>query len=145
MKDEQAIPIFVKEVQSDFDFLQQAGFVCVSGSPFKVRFESKKVFIEISHEQRDGEVSISFGRSDQNEEFSFILFLRLVNSVLQKELGENLANRPEELHQCVKRLATALEAEGKQIIAGNDSVFERMKSVRWYDFQPEALKKNRVP
>lgn len=38
-------------------------------------------------------------------------------------------------------LANALAGDGVKIIKGNDEVFERMKTVRWWDFQPDALRR----
>jgi hypothetical protein len=131
---------FAEEAQRTFEFLKEYGFSCVSVSPNKVRFESKKVFIEVSHGARDGEVAITFGRLHKNEEFSFTLFLRLIDAAFEAALGERLAHNADEVRTCLITLAKALRTRGESIICGEDSVFERMKHVRWWDFQPDALK-----
>jgi hypothetical protein len=95
----------------------------------------------VSRKQWDCEVSISFGRKDQKEDFSFTLFLRLVNPELEKQLGERIAYKPEQVDQSLRQLSSALQSEGKKIIDGDDTTFEKMKSVRWWDFDPDAVKK----
>lgn len=78
----------------------------------------------------------------KGEKFSFTLFLRLVAPDLEKLLGERLVNQPAQMSKVLADLADALRREGKSIVAGEDSIFERMKGVRWWDFQPEALKRS---
>ena len=140
MPDNCASAKFLEEVRSKFDFLANFGFSIVSSSPHRVRFESKKVFLEVSHDEHDGEVAISFGRVGSDEQFSFTLFLRLVNAQLEGALGERLATSPAEICDNLKRLANALRSEGQMILVGDDKIFERMKPVRWWHFKPEALK-----
>jgi hypothetical protein len=131
---------FAETVQRQFDFLLEHGFARVFTSPTKVRYESKKVYIEISRSDWDGEVAISFGRLKEKEEFSFTLFLRLVDSTLERTLGERLAYNADQVRHCVVGLANALKSRGWPIISGQDWIFERMKNLRWWDFQPDALK-----
>jgi len=131
---------FQEETQLCFAFLRASNFRVACTSAQKVRYESESVYIEVTHGERDGEVSIAFGRLAKNEEFSFTLFLRLVNPVLEKELGERMADQPDEIRNCLHQLAEALQSEGKEIISGDNTVFDRMKDVRWWDFQPDALK-----
>lgn len=130
-----------EEVQRAFAFLASLGFSCTSYSLSNVRFESNEVYVEVRLSGHDGEVSISFGRLGKNEEFSFTLFLRLVNPGLERALGERLVENREQLAATVKGLAGALQQEGQPILRGDELVFERMKHVRWWDFKPEALKK----
>ena len=123
-----------------FDFLvQEFGFTCAIASCTRVRYESIRVYIEVNRCRRDGEVSISFGRLNTEECFSFWLFLKLVNPTLAKSFGVGIANTTEEVAAIVNALAMALRSEGKAIIIGDDSSFERMKDVHWWDFCPEAL------
>ena len=131
---------FAETVQREFAFLLKEGFACVSTSPTKVRYESKIVYIEVSYSDLDGEVAISFGRLKEKEEFSFTLFLRLVDSALERALGERLAYNTDQVRHCVVGLSNALKSRGWPIISGQDWIFERMKNVRWWDFQPDALK-----
>ena len=131
---------FPNEVRTGFSFLEDEGFSPASVASDKVRYESDKVYIEILYGERDGEVSISFGRKDTQENFSFTLFLRLVAPLLEKSLGERLVDQPTQMSTCLSDLANALRSEGKAIVAGDDRIFERMRGVRWWDFQPEALK-----
>lgn len=131
---------FSEAVHTEFAFLEEHGFSCISASPAKVRYESEKVYIEVSHGAHDGEVSISFGRMKDREEFSFTLFLRLTDPTFEKALGERLANNADEVRDCVRKLAETLRTRGQPIIAGQDWIFERMKDVRWWDFDPGALK-----
>jgi hypothetical protein len=131
---------FADETQRAFAFLASDGFSCVSSSSSRVRYESSSVYVEVRHSECDGEVAISFGRLAKNEEFSFTLFLRLVNPQLECELGERLAENLEQLRECLAKLSVALQEEGRPILTGDQLAFERMKRVRWWDFRPDALK-----
>jgi hypothetical protein len=130
---------FAETVQREFGFLVEHGFSCVFTSPTRVRYENKIVYIEVSHRDWDGEVAISFGRLRENEKFSFTLFLRLVDSALERALGERLAYNADQVRHCVVGLANALKSRGWPIISGQDWIFERMKNARWWDFQPDPL------
>lgn len=132
---------FPEIVRKRFEFIELHGFTCVATSRSEVRYESKKVYVRIRHEEREGEIDISFGRIAANEEFSFTLFLRKKNPNLEKKMGERLAANQEEVRDCVEKLADALNREGVEILSGNDRMFDEMRDVRWWHFQPEALKK----
>lgn len=133
---------FPEIVRDHFAFMERHSFALTSSSKTKVRYESTKVYVEVSHGEQDGEVAISFGRLAAKEEFSFTLFLRKKNPVLEKKMGERLAATPDEIRECVIKLGDALQREGAEILRGRDGPFEEMKDVRWWHFQPEALKKS---
>jgi len=133
---------FPETVRRHFGYLEHHGFADVCGSESKVRYESSKAYVEISHGGWDSEVALAFGRIGTEEDFSFTLFLRLKNPALEKALGERLAVDAAEVESCLVKLADALRSEGGEILRGNDSVFEQMKDVRWWHFQPDALKKS---
>jgi hypothetical protein len=133
---------FPEIVREHFAFIERHGFACASNSKTKVRYESSKAYIEVSHGEQDGEVAISFGRLTPREEFSFTLFLRKKNPALEKQMGERLTVTPDEVRDCVIKLGDALQREGAEILRGSDAPFEEMKDVRWWHFQPEALKKS---
>lgn len=133
---------FPEIVSEHFAFMERHGFACTSSSKTKVRYESSKAYVEVSHGEQDGEVAISFGRLAPKEEFSFTLFLRKKNPVLEKQMGERLAATPNEVRDCVIKLGDALQSEGAEILRGGDAPFDEMKDVRWWHFQPEALKKS---
>ena len=126
--------------QARFAFLEKSGFSCVSASSSKVRYESDKVYIEVGNSERGGEVAISFGRLAKKEEFSFTLYLQLMNPDLERSLGARLPENQTQLNNDLTGLAAALELEGQPIIRGNDAIFDRMREVRWWHFRPEALK-----
>jgi hypothetical protein len=131
---------FADYVRRVFAFIEDFGFSCVSASSSRVRYESGSVHVNVDRGERDGEVAISFGRLAKNEEYSFTLFLRLVNPRLESELGERLAEDRLQLVSCLDKLAAALQQEGRPILTGDELLFERMKQVRWWHFRPEALK-----
>ena len=133
---------FPEIVHAHFGFMERYGFACVSDWKSKVRYESNKVYVEILHEEREGEIAILFGRIGAKEEFSFTLFLRKMNPSLEREMGERLAANQDEVLDCVLKLAAALQSEGIKILRGNDALFDEMKDVRWWHFNPEALKKS---
>jgi hypothetical protein len=106
-----------------------------------VRYESDKVFIEVFHGERDYEVGLNFGRTGKNEHFSFGLFCKLMKlePVASIEMISDDKLRVEEF---IAILARTLEEDASKIINGDNEIFERMKTVRWWDFNPEALGKN---
>jgi hypothetical protein len=133
---------FRKHAQNALEFLvKDHAFTCVGASDLQVRYESSKVYIEMIHGLHDCEVYISFGRLNSQESFSFTLFLRLVNPTFEKSLGDRMVNTPETVAATVNAVAKSLQSEGQGIIKGDDEVFERMKDVHWWDFDPEALGK----
>lgn len=133
---------FQEEAQSALAFLNDRGFNCVAASERRVRYESPKVYIEMLHGLRDCEVYIEFGRLDTEERFSFTLFLQLVSPSLEKRLGDRMADTPDTIAATANALAQALQSKGRGIIKGLSGVFERMKDVRWWDFDSEALGKD---
>ena len=114
-------------------FMNSFGFNCISKSEDKLTFESNKVRITVSHGQRDGEVSMSFGRIALGEDYSFVLFLRKTSPGSQSSMGEMLANDTQEISLAVSKLGEALQQAGVGILYGFDSVFEEMKDVRWWN------------
>jgi hypothetical protein len=40
----------------------------------------------------------------------------------------------------LRAISDALRQYGRPILEGDDSVFEKMKSVRWWDFDSEAIR-----
>ena len=131
---------FFSAVQHHFGFVAEYGFSNAFDSESRVLYQSKRAYIEVTHERNDGEVAISFGRATEKEKFSFTLFLRLKNYALEQALGERLAETPSEVEECLSKLSQALKTEGHDILHGNDAIFEQMKDVRWWHFRPEALK-----
>lgn len=133
---------FAEAVLDAFDFLEKEfGFSRTIASIQKVRFESERVFVELNHGDYDFEVSIAFGRlhMPEPERFDFSLFLRLVNPFLEKTLGERIADKPDSVRETIRKVATAFRSEGIAIVTGNDAVFDRMKTVTWWQFMPDAL------
>jgi len=132
---------FVEAVKSNFSYLvTEFSFSAPKISSRSARYESAKVFVEVLHGERDDEISISFGRLATDEYFSFTLFLRSVDPQLEKTLGERIVYKSSDVADCVQGLAAALRDQGKFILVGQDKVFEKMKEVRWWHFQPDALK-----
>lgn len=132
---------FEEETQAAFTFLENDfHFIRTIGSALKVRYESEKVYLEVNHGDYDFEVTITFGRLNRSEleQFDFTLFLRLVNPSLEKDLGERIADKPDKIRETVRKLASALLSDGKDIIEANDSLFERMKTVTWWQFRHRA-------
>jgi hypothetical protein len=137
MMDHRSDLAFKEEAQRELEFLiKDHAFACVKACDSEVRFESKKVFIELDHEVRDREVHMLFGRLNRQEDFDLALFLQSVNPALRKTLGDTMVDLPEKVTTAVKALANALRSEGQGIINGDDEIFERMKNVHEWDFFP---------
>lgn len=134
---------FEEEATVAFHFLEKEyGFSRTLSATQKVRYESKKAFIEINHGGYDFEISIAFGRLNMSEpeQFDFTLFLRLVNPSLEKSLGERIADKPDTVRETVRKVAAAFRSEGIDIINGNEAIFNRMKTVAWWQFKPDTFK-----
>jgi hypothetical protein len=143
MSEEAKVIDFPEEVRASFQFLiENYGFMDASSTSHKVRYESKKGFIEIGYGSYDCEVAIEFGRLGRDEKFSFTGFLRLVNPCLDKQMGDRIAYELDKVRTDLAALSKALQSEGQAILHGDDSVFEQMKDVRWWHFQLDALKKS---
>jgi hypothetical protein len=123
-----------------FGFLPTFGFACASSTTTCVRFESDRVYVEVKLGVRDGEASINFGRLGQDQGFSFRLFLKLVNPARDRQLGECLVENIVQLRVVLAQLAMALREDGRPILFADEQLFRKMDTVRWWDFQPEALK-----
>jgi hypothetical protein len=137
---------FRTSARQALDFLLGEGYSCTCESDVRVRYESDAVHVEMNHGIRDGEVSISFGRLNTDERFSFVLFLELTNPVIEKGMekggmGVWIADTPDMVATIANSLGLALQSEGKGIIKGAPDIFDRMKSVRWWHLYPEALEK----
>lgn len=133
---------FPEEVKYQFQFLiENYDFKCAITTPLKVRYESRVVFIEVYYGSYDCEVAIEFGRLHKDEKYSFTLFLQWVNPNLNKQMGDRIAYDLGQVRECLIKLADALKSEGQSIISGEAPIFERMKSIRWWDFQPDAVRK----
>lgn len=128
-------------VLREFAFMEKHHYKVVESSDRVVSYESARVRIVLSHNDRDGEVSLAFGRRGRNEAHSFLLYLNSVNLSLAKALGDMVADTPQELHDRVAQLREALVAEGMAILRGEDSVFDGMEGITWWQFRPEVLRK----
>jgi hypothetical protein len=137
---------FALETKKQFYFLvERFGFTCVDSSLTLVRFESKKVSIDVRHGLRDYNVEMNFGRLARKEEFSFLFFLMRTNLEFGKSFSAMFATNHDQVKEQLKKLADALLAHGIGIINGDDKIFDAMINVRWWDFHPEALVKNKRP
>ena len=134
-------PSFEEVARQHFGFLiRENGFHCTAASEFKIRFESKLVFIEIYHGQYDYEVGINFGRRGRDENFSFTLFLRRFFPVVDQALGERLAETPKRIGDLTQAMGETLRTYGQRIIDGDDAFYTEMAQVRWWHFKPEAVR-----
>jgi hypothetical protein len=133
---------FSQEVSRAFSFLEtEFNFSQIITSEQKVRYESADVFVEINHGDYDFEISITFGRchTAEAEKFDFFLFLRLKNPSLEKALGERIADKPDAIREIIGKIVHAFYSEGMDIINNNNAIFERMKTVTWWQFSPDSL------
>ena len=75
MKEESKTINFPEEVRASFKFLiENYGFKNAVATSHKVRYESKRVFIEVSYGSYDCEVAIEFGRLAKDEKYSSPVF-----------------------------------------------------------------------
>ena len=131
---------FAQETKSKFDFLVEShGFKQTFSSDTKVRYESAEVFVEIFHGEYDYEVGINFGRLGKNEDFSFLLFCRLMKVVAVTAV-EMISDDRAAIKTFLITLSDALSTTGLGIVMGDSAIFEQMKTVKWWDFKPDALK-----
>lgn len=130
-----------KEVQRDFDFLTTAGYKCVESTPYRVRFESPTVFVEVVFDgNRSYELGLLIGTiGSENPPFSIDEILRLRSAPEAHMLSLVQVTTREALATWVLKLADLLRTYGKDFIAGNKKCFDELALHRMKETQTYAL------
>ena len=140
---------FRKEVLSAFGFfLMELGLHCVSADPLIVRFESDKMFFQISHDVSNYCIESSIGKLD---DLSRDYTLRNIvgdylNAPGYEEYGE-FAGNAEEVHKRVQQIAEMVKKYAVKALKGDEEFLRgvaeaasrvnaeynrRMKELQWY-------------
>jgi hypothetical protein len=126
-------PDFQKHAQNEFRFLvERCGFTQTSSEPTKVRYTSGNVMVEVNYSGR-GEVDVILDENPPSQRFQLRLFLKVYHPAAEKALGYGIANSDEEIRRELGRLSDALQQYGKPLLEHDRQVFERMKTVKWWE------------
>lgn len=112
------------------------GFIRSVLQPNLIRFERGNIYLDVSHHPHDGEVAIDFGHVRSGEQFSLVLFLRMVAPESEGAGGDGVSWTAEEVQRTLERLAIALRSHGTPILRGDAEAFDAMGSLRWWDVAP---------
>jgi hypothetical protein len=115
------------------------GFRPVKSEATKVRYESPRVYLEFINDQREGDLGLYFGPLGLSERFQFLLYMRSV-APAHPAAGGRVVDSPADVETELKGIADALKRYGEPILSGDDSLLERMKTVRWWDSDPKAVR-----
>jgi len=119
--------------------MAKRGYHIAERSPRKVRYEGARVYFEFTNEPRDGDLGLYFGRLALEERFQFLLYLRSVAPAHPGARGA-LVESSDDVERELKNLADALRKHGQPILDGDDAVFDTMRNVRWWDFEPGVVR-----
>lgn len=128
------------QVQRHFNFLvSEKGFECTESTPYRVRFESVAVFIELVFDgHRSYEVGLLIGKiNSKNLPFSINEILRLRRAPESFLLTQ--ATTEKALAASVAKLAQALRIYGSDFIAGKESSFVEVEELRQRECRQYAL------
>src|SRR5262245_52400823 len=126
-------PDVQKHVEDEFRFLvERFEFSQTSREPDRVRFSSKDVMVEVNYSGR-GEVDVILDEDPPSHRFQLRLFLKAYHPAVEKALGYGIANSDEEVRRELNRLSDALQRYGKPLLEHDRQVFEKMKTVKWWE------------
>lgn len=125
-----------------FDFLAtRHGFSATVASPTHVRYESNRVFFDITTDPRDG-ICVDFGRknqpgvlpADSAERLSLNTFLGAIHTHLGDYREENVAtiSSPDFTDRTLQELAAGLAEFGRGLIVGDASLYGRTRELRFW-------------
>lgn len=124
---------FEKLAQSEFRFLVELhGYVQRNVEPCKIQFVTTNVTVEVNYSGR-GEVDVIIDENPPSHRFQLRLFLKAYHPEIEKTLGYGIANSDEEVRRELNRLSEVLQKYGKPLLEHDELVFERMKTVKWWE------------
>ncbi len=126
-------PDFQKHAQNGFRFLvERCGFAQTVAEPSVVRYTSEDVIVEVNYSGR-GEVDVIIDENPLSHRFQLRLFLKAFHPAIEKALGYGIANSDDEVRRELNRLSDALQRYGKPLLEHDRQVFEKMKTVKWWE------------
>jgi hypothetical protein len=129
-----------------FEFLcSEAGFRCAKSEPDLVRYESGRVFFEVSYAvDYDYCIDAYIGRfgvpgllSEQSDEsISFGLFLAVADPVgdaaIHREVPYYIANSPEQVRHVLMHFAAGLRSYGQALLSADEIAYSRARELRFW-------------
>jgi hypothetical protein len=113
---------FRKEVLSAFGFfLMELGFHCVSADPLIVRFESDKMFFQISHDVSNYSIELAIGKLDDlSSDYTLRNIVRdHLNASGYEEYGKSAGNA-EKVHKRVQQIAEMVKKYAVKALKGDE-------------------------
>jgi hypothetical protein len=125
-----------------FDFLAtRHRFTRTVVSPTHVRYESERVFFDITTDPRDG-ICVDYGRfhqpgvlpTDSAERLNLYTFLGAIHTHLGDYQGESISSgsSPELVERTLNTLAAGLSEFGAGLIAGESTLYQRARELRFW-------------
>jgi hypothetical protein len=127
---------------SHFDFLcSNHGFRRTVTTPEQVRYESDKVFFDITTETRDG-ICVDFGRfrqqgavpEQQQERLSLDTFLAAIRThqgTFRRETFQDVAT-PDFTERTLRELAAGLNELGRGLITADEQLYRLVRELRFW-------------
>jgi hypothetical protein len=124
---------FQRNVQNEFQFLiEDYGFDLTTVQSNVVRYSSNKVMVELNYSQKC-EVDLILDQNPPSYRFQFRLFLKAFHPTAEKALGYGIAYSDDEICRELRCLSDALRRYGRPLLEFDKQVFERMKTVKWWE------------
>jgi hypothetical protein len=136
------------QAERHFGFLaSENGYRCVESSPYRVRFQSPSVFIELVFDgNRSYELDLLVGQTVPKESgitsFSISEILRLRRAPEAAQFSLVQVTSSEALASFVAQLAHLLQTYGGDIICGNDKSFVELAEHRQKEVKAYALERD---
>jgi len=130
--------VFKKNVKQYFDFLvNDHGFkeIEISADILSygagISYMRNDLFIDITFEDRGSCIEVNFGKllndSVKEEEFSYHMFLGIINKALHYQLGASIANTEVDVVELLDIYAKSLKKDGMKILKNKEKVFKKMR------------------
>jgi hypothetical protein len=88
--------------------------------------------VEVNYSERS-EVDVIIDENPPSHRFQFRLFLRTFYPDVEKSLGYGIAYSDVDVNRELRRLSDALQQYGKPLLEFDKHIFEKMKTVKWWE------------
>ena len=139
---------FREEVLSNFNFLiTDYSFQCMKTEVTFVRFESKKLFVNVYHGRTSYEFGFEIGKLDMPErEHSLSELMELEGVIANPGDGYFQTSTKEGVQKCLPKLADLVKQYAKRLLAGDMSILEKLAIVQQkrYDNYLKEMELSRI-
>lgn len=119
---------FTTFVLREFAFLLRLGFSVVREESTLVRFESKRIFVNIYHGRSSHVIGVELGRIQQGDMYSLHELLAAV-SPADVDQARFQASNLGELERCLSRVAVTIKEKCHALLVSDEAAFVELNSV----------------